>query len=158
VRPLAMICLLLVASLLGACACQCAGPPPVVVSSGPTSLAQRWMIGIERVQGDVLPVLPYTNRFLADLAAMPNALVVYLGTERNGFLFAADTVRRLRVAPILHGEGNCMTFTYTVYREGQQQATFGLAVPALMAGTESDPACVDRAASEFYWSLARQGL
>jgi hypothetical protein len=152
-----MVCLLLTASLLGACACQCAGPP-VAGWSGPTQLSQRWMIGIERVRGDVLPVLPYTNRFLADLAAMPNTLVVYLGPERNGFLFAADPVRKLRVAPILHGEGNCMTFTYTVYREGQQQATYGLAVPALAAGVESDPACVDRAASEFYWSLVRQGL
>ncbi|HST75753.1 MAG TPA: hypothetical protein VLJ20_10315 [Acetobacteraceae bacterium] len=156
-RPLAMVCLLLMVSLLGACACQCAGPP-VAAASGPTQLAHRWMIGIERVQGDVLPVLPYTNRFLADLAAMPNTLVVYLGPGRNGFLFEAEAVRKLRVAPILHGEGNCMTFTYTVYREGQQQATFGLAVPALVAGVESDPACVDRAASEFYWSLVRQGL
>ena len=112
-RPLAMVCLLLTASLLGACACQCAGPP-VAGASGPTQLSQRWMIGIERIQGDVLPVLPYTNRFLADLAAMPNTLVVYLGPERNGFLFAADAARKLRVAPILHGEGNCMTFTYTV--------------------------------------------
>ncbi len=152
-----MICLLLAAGVLGACACQCVGPP-VAFSSGPTRLAERWLIGIERVRGDVLPVLPYTNRFLADLAAMPNTQVVYLGTERNGFLFDADRFRKLRVAPWLHGEGNCMTLTYTVYRAGQQQGTFGLAVPALAAGNEPDSACVDRAASNFYWSLVRQGL
>ena len=44
------------------------------------------------------------------------------------------------------------------FRPDQQQATYGLAVPALAAGVESDPACIDRAASEFYWSLVRQGL
>lgn len=155
-RPLTTICLLLAVGVLGACACPCAAPS--YGANGPVTLSQPWLIGIERMRGDVLPVLPYTNRFLADLAAMPNTRVVYLGTERNGFLFDADRAAKLRVAPWLHGEGNCMTLTYTVYRSGERQSAFGMAVSALAAGDEPDPACVDRAASGFYQSLVRQGL
>jgi hypothetical protein len=124
----------------------------------PTSLGQQWMLGIERMEGDPMPRLPFTNRFIADVAAMPKTQVVFLGTQNNSFLFDAWQGPKLRVAPWLHGEGNCMNMSYTIFESGQQQALFGLIIPALPAGVEPDSACVDRAASQFYKALVVQGM
>jgi hypothetical protein len=142
---------MIAAGFLGACA-QPAGV------AGPVSLAQQWMIGVERMQGDPLPQLPFTNRFIADLAAMPNAQVVYLGTAENAGLFGSWSGGRLRVSPSLRGERSCMTVTYTIFQSGEQQGVFGLVIPPPPAGTEPDSACVDRAAGTFYQALAVQGL
>ena len=122
-----------------------------------SSLRQIWLIGIERMRNDPEPSLPFTNRFLFDLAAMPNVQVVYLNRE-NALLFAFDSVRRIRVAPWLRGEGNCMTLIYTPAVSGQQSLNLGAIVGSLPAGTEFDSACVDRAATEFYYTLIREGF
>jgi hypothetical protein len=147
--------------LLGAlCLAACVQPAGV---SGTGSLGQQWMFGIERMRGDPLPQLPYTNRFLADLAGMPNVQVVYLGAPENAALFASWSGGRLRVSPWLRGETwggglSCMNVTYTIVQSGQPQGNFGLVIPPPAAGTESDPACVDRAAGAFYQTLVVQGL
>ena len=132
--------------------CQPAGVP------GATALRSSWMFGIERMRGDVEPQLPYTNRFIAELAAMPSVQVVYVGDERGGHAFSAWGGSKLLVSPWLHGESNCMNITYTIFEAGQQQGVFGLAVARMPAGIEPDPACVDRAAAEFYRTLVVQGL
>ena len=132
-------------------------PQPTDVPA-PATLHHAWMFGIDRMRGDPEPQLPYTNRMIAVLAAMPNVQVVYIGDNRNGSLFASWQGDKLKVSPWLHGEGNCMTFTYAILQTGQQQAVFGLVIPPLAAGQEPDSACVDRAATQFYQALAIQGL
>ena len=141
-----------VLAVLGTTACQPTGVP------GATALAKSWMFGIERMRGDPEPQLPYTNQFIANLAAMPDVHVVYLGDERNRYAFNAWAGGKVLVSPWLRGEGNCMNITYTVFQSGQQQAVFGVVVPATWAGTEPDSACVDRAAGQFYRALVVQGL
>lgn len=136
----------------GATACQPYGVP------GATALRKTWMFGIEQMRGDPELQLPYTNRFIADLAAMPSVQVTYLGSERNNFAFNAWTGDKVIVAPWLRGEGNCMNITYTIFASGQQQAVFGEVVRAMLAGTEPDSSCVDRAAAQFYRALVVQGL
>jgi hypothetical protein len=56
---------------------------------GTTTLNNPWMLGIERMHDDPEPQLPFTNRFIADLAAMPRTQVVFVGTDRNSFAFNA---------------------------------------------------------------------
>ncbi len=133
-------------------ACQPAGVP------GATALRTSWMFGIERMRGDPEPQLPYTNRFIVDLAAMLEVHVVYVGDDRNRFAFNAWQGGKVLVSPWLHGEGNCMNITYTIFQAGQQQVVLGQVVPAMWAGTEPDSACVDRAAGQFYRALVVQGL
>ena len=133
-------------------ACQPIGVP------GSTALRQSWMFGVERMRGDPEPQLPYTNQFIADLAAMPSVQVVFMGDERNRFAFNAWAGGKVLVSPWLRGEGNCMNITYTIFQSGQQQSVFGQVIPATPAGTEPDSACVDRAAGQFYRALVIQGL
>ena len=134
-----------------ASACQPIGVPDA------TALRSSWMFGVERMNGDPDPRLPYTNQFIADLAAMPSVQVVYVG-DSNRFAFDAWQGGKVLVSPWLHAEGNCMNITYTVFQSGQQQAVFGLVVPPMPAGTEPDSSCVDRAATQFYRALVVQGL
>jgi hypothetical protein len=116
------------------------------------------MFGVETMRSDPAPQLPYTNRFIADLSAMPNVQVVWLGEERNNFLFSAWTGEKVLVSPWLHGEGNCMNLTYTIFQSGEKQAVLGLVVAPMWAGTEPDSACVDRAVTPFYQALVTQRL
>jgi hypothetical protein len=116
------------------------------------------MLGTERMHGDPQPQLPFTNRLIADLAAMPRMQVVFLGSDRNSLLFSAWSGDKVLVSPWLHGDGNCMIVTYTIFQSGQQQAVFGLTIAPMPAGTEPDSACVDRAAAQFYHALVTQGL
>ncbi len=125
---------------------------------GTTTLSNTWMLGIERMHDDPEPQLPFTNRFIADLAAMPRTQVVFVGTDRNSFAFNAWSGDKVLVSPWLHAEGNCMNLTYTIFQSGQQQAAFGTVVAAMPAGVEPDSACVDRAAAQFYRTLVIQGL
>jgi hypothetical protein len=127
-------------------------------TSGATALSKPWTLGIERMHGDPEPQLPFSNRFIADLAAMPRVQVVFLGPDRNSFAFSAWSDGKVLVEPWLHGEGNCMNFTYTIFQSGQQQGVFGQVVPTMPAGVEPDSACVDRAAGQFYQTLVMQGL
>ena len=138
--------------LLTAAGCQPVSMP------WPATLSASWMFGIETMRGDPAPQLPYTNRFIADLAAMPKVQVVYVGDERNSFLFNAWKGGKVVVSPWLHGEGNCMNLTYTIFQSGEKQAVLGLVVPAMPAGTEPDAACVDRAATQFYQALVVQRM
>jgi hypothetical protein len=117
-----------------------------------------WMFGIERMRGDPEPQLPYTNRFIANLAAMPSVQVVYVSDDRNGPLFNAWKGRKVLVSPWLRGEGDCMNITYTIFQAAQQQVVLGWIVPAMPAGFEPDSACVDRASAQFYRALVVQGL
>ncbi len=142
--------LLLVAGMTG-CSQYGSGP-------GTSALSKSWMLGIERMRGDPGPELPFTNRFITDLSAMPKTQVVFLGSDRNGFLFNAWSGGKVLVSPWLHHDGTCMTLTYTIYLSGQQQAVFGLVIAPAPAGAEPDSACVDRAAGQFYQALAAQGL
>jgi hypothetical protein len=142
--------LLLVAGMAG---CAPSGTAPE-----PLALSKPWMLGIERMRGDAGLELPFTNRFITDLSAMPKAQVVFLGSDRNSFLFNAWSGGKVLVSPWLHHEGTCMKLTYTIYRSGQQQAVFGLLIAPVPAGAEPDAACVDRAAGQFYQALAAQGL
>jgi hypothetical protein len=151
-RKARALLILVVAQGLAGCV-----PPPTDVPA-PASLHHAWMFGIERMRGDPEPQLPYTNRMIADLAAMPNVQVVYIGEGRNRPLFASWQGDKLTVSPWLHGEGNCMTFTYAIQQAGQQGALFGLTIPRPPAGVEPESACVDRAATQFYQALAIQGL
>lgn len=116
------------------------------------------MFGIERMRGDPGPQLPYTNQFIDDLAAMPGVQIVYVTDDRNGPAFNAWKGSKVLVSPWLRGEYNCMNITYTIFASGQQQAVFGVVVPAMLAGTEPDSACVDRAAGQLYRMLVVQGL
>ena len=144
--------LLLAAGMAGCVQTQPGGSPAMPV------LGKPWMLGIERMHADPEPQLPFTNRFIADLSAMPNVQVVFLGSDRNSFLFNSWSDAKVLVSPWLHGEGNCMTFTYTIFQSGEQQAVFGLVIPPTAAGAEPDPACVDRAATQLYQALVHQGL
>lgn len=72
----------------GVAACQPVGVP------SPVALNRHWMFGVETMRGDAGPQLPYTNRFIADLSAMPNVQIVYAGNERNNYLFSAWTGSR----------------------------------------------------------------
>ena len=137
---------------IGTTACQPANVP------GSTALRSSWMFGIERMRGDPAPQLPYTNQFIVNLAAMPNVQIVSVDDDRNRLAFNAWTGGKVLVSPWLHGEGNCMNITYTVFESGQHQAVFGLVVPPLLAGIEPDSACVDRASGQFYRALVVQGL
>ena len=116
------------------------------------------MFGIDRMGGDPEPQLPFTNRMIADLAAMPNVRVVSLDSYRNVPLFQSWQGGRVLVSPWLHGEGNCMNITYTIFQEGEREAVFGLVIPPTPAGQEPDSACVDRATTQFYQALVIQGL
>lgn len=136
--------------LLGVTACTPYGVPGVTV------LKRTWLFGVERMRGDPEPQLPFTNRFIDNLAAMPNVQVVFTGD--NQAAFSAWTKPKLLVSPWLRGEGNCMNITYTLFDLGQQQGTFGQIIPRMPAGVEPDAACVDRAAAEFYRTLVIQGL
>jgi hypothetical protein len=139
--------------VLGLAACA----QPVAVPSA-TALGKPWLLGVERMQGDAGPQLPFTNRFIADLSAMPNIRVVYVGDDRNSFLFNGSKEDRVLVSPWLHGEGNCMNLTYTISQSGEQRAVFGLVIAPMPAGVEPDSACVDRAAGQFYQAMVIQGM
>jgi hypothetical protein len=125
---------------------------------GPVVLRGDWMIGIEPVVGDANPLLPYTNRLLTDLAAMPKIQVIYAGSERNAWPFQAQSGQTIGLAPWLHGDGQCMTANYVVRVSGQETGRYSLITPRLTAGTESDIGCVDRFATGFYLALVRQGF
>jgi hypothetical protein len=140
---------------LGGCVCL---PCTQDSHGGPFALRQTWMVGMDRMRGDAEPGLPYTNRLLADLAAMPGVQVVYTGTERNAWPFQADPDRRLRLATWLHGGGACMTANYSAYAAGQQEGSYALTTPVLYAGSETDLGCIDRFATDFYLALVRQGF
>jgi hypothetical protein len=140
-------------SVSGLVACT----PPIGVPEG-AALARPWLFGIEQMREDPGPQLPLTNRFLANLSAMPNVQVIYEGNERNSFLFSAWTGDKVLVSPWLHGGGNCMNITYTIFRSGQQQTILGLVIAPMPAGVEPDSACVDRAASEFYQAMVVEGM
>ena len=139
------------AASLGAGCTPAVGPPPATLSG-------TWLFGIERMGDDSLLMMPFTNRFLERLAAMPNTQVIFVGAPRNEPLFSAFPGNKLRVHSWLRGEGNCMEFTYTVFQSGQREATYSRVVPALPAGEEPDSACVDRAVTSLYQALATQGL
>ncbi len=143
---------LIVLAAVSMTSCQPTGVP------GSTALQKSWMFGIERMRGDPEPQLPYTIQFIAVLAAMPSVQVVFVGNERNNYAFNAWTGGKVLVSPWLRGEGNCMNISYTIFVTGQQQAVFGQVVPAMLAGTEADSACVDRATAQFYRALVVQGL
>jgi hypothetical protein len=137
----------------------CAYPPGVASGAGgPMYLGHTVMIGIEPMVGDPLPGLPFTNRLLDGLAAMPGVRVVYLGAPRNAWPFDAEEAWRIRLSPWLHGEGYCMTAQYTTYAAGQQQGVYGIITPRLSVGSETDLECVDRFATDFYRALVRQGF
>ena len=104
---------------IGTTACQPANVP------GSTALRSSWMFGIERMRGDPAPQLPYTNQFIVNLAAMPNVQIVSVDDDRNRLAFNAWTGGKVLVSPWLHGEGNCMNITYTVFESGQHQQTCG---------------------------------
>jgi hypothetical protein len=143
------------AALVAAGVAGCTQPIGV---PAPTALNRSWMFGVETMRGDPAPQLPYTNRFIADLSAMPNVQVVYVGNERNNYLFSAWKGDKVLIAPWLRAEGNCMNLTYTVFQSGEREAVLGLVVTAMPAGTEPDSACVDRAAAQFYQALVTQRL
>jgi hypothetical protein len=133
-------------------ACQPVSVPP------PVALNRSWMFGVEAMRGDPAEQLPYTNRFIADLSAMPNVQVVYVGNDRNNFLFNSWQGEKVLISPWLRAEGNCMNLTYTVFQYGEKRAVFGLVVATLPAGIEPDSACVDRAVTQFYQALVTQRL
>jgi hypothetical protein len=124
----------------------------------PASVVRHWTIGVAPIVGDAEPRLPFTNRFIVDLSAMPNVSVGSLAARQDSSAFEVAHDRKLSVAARLHADGHCMDFSYTVMQEGQQQAVFSLVVPLLPAGTEPSSACVDRAATAFYQALVLQGL
>jgi hypothetical protein len=146
--------LLPAAIMLGGCTCAYWGTQPGAAC--PAALPTTWMIGVELVRDDVPPTAPFTNRLLADFAAMPHTQVLYLGSAQNEFLFSAYAGNKLRLGAWLHGDGACMTAIYTIYQAGVQMDRLGLRVPRLAAGTEPDSACVDRFATGFYQALVLQ--
>jgi len=150
-RARSLLRTLLVGLLPAACVQPVDVPPPV-------SMARHWTIGVAPIVGDAEPRLPFTNRFIVDLSAMPNVSVSGLVARQDASAFQVAQGGKLSVAPVLHADGHCMDFSYTVMQEGQQQAVFGLVVPLLPAGTEPSSACVDRAATAFYQALVLQEL
>ena len=147
------ILILVLLSVAGTTSCV-----PPAGASWPVALSKPWMFGVETMRGDPEPQLPFTNRFIANLSAMPNVQVVYVDDPRNSAPFASWQGGKLLVSPWLHGEGNCMNIIYTILVSGQQQPAFGLVIPPLPAGQEPDSACVDRATTAFYQALVVQGL
>lgn len=150
-RLISYMLVLPVALMIAGCAQPVGVPAPV-------SLSRPWMLGIEPMKGDPAPQLPFTNRFITDLAAMPNVQVVYVGTDYNDHTFSNWAGNKVRVSPWLHAEGKCMNLTYAVFQSGQQQAVFGLVVARPPAGIEPESACVNLATTEFYHALVMQGL
>lgn len=110
------------------------------------------------MQNDAALLLPYTTRLIVNLSAMPNFQVYFLGTDADHSWFAAVTQPKIHVASWLHGEGTCLTSTYTTTISGLQSGLFGVNVNAWPTGNEPDPTCVDRAATEIYHSMIRNGL
>lgn len=102
--------------------------------------------------------MPYSNRLLADIAAMPNTQVVALSSARNAWDFDAWIGNKIRVETRMRDQGWCMTINYTVMMAGQQSQVYGLVVPEPQFGVQTDPLCVDQAATALYANMARQGL
>src|SRR5690348_15245547 len=97
--------------VLGLAGCvQPVGVPPA------TTLSRAWLVGVERMRDDAGPQLPFTNRFIADLSAMPKLNVVYVNDDRYSFLFNTSRDERVLISPWLHSGGHCMDLTYTVYQ------------------------------------------
>ena len=86
-----------------------AGCVPPIGAPWPVALSKPWMFGIEQMRGHPEPQLPYTNRFIANLSAMPNVQVVNLGGEENRFLFSAWTGNKVLVSAWLRAAGTAWT-------------------------------------------------
>lgn len=135
----------------------CVAPPQPIVPAAP-SLNAHWVVGVEPVREDAPFLLPATARLITALSAMPNVQVYYLGTQSDHNWFSAAQVPKLRIYGWLHGQGTCMTFTYTAIYSGHQSAPYGQNVYVWPVGGEPDPVCVDRAATQLYQSMVTQGL
>ena len=116
------------------------------------------MLGVEPMRGDAGPQLPFTNRMIAGLAAMPNVQIVSLNSDRNRFQLGSWPDGKVIVTPSLHANQTCMAITYTLFQAGEQRAVYGVVVPALPAGQEPDSACVDRAANALYQNMVVEGF
>lgn len=152
---------IVLAGMLAGCAAHSTNPSCAVCAAAadvPTQLSQRWLLGVGTMAGDPKLLRPYTNRFMADLGAMPGVKIVDISPAWNAHYFRTSEDDRIEVVPVLHAEGNCMEITYTVYRHGVEHGRSGLVVTPLYAGPESDGACIDRAATQLYLAMARAGL
>jgi hypothetical protein len=150
------------AIVLALAGCQNSAQRPAcavcAANKGPTELSQHWLLGMNPMAGDPELLHPFTNRFMADLGGMPGVRAIDLAPSWNAHLFRTSPDDRIEVSTVLHGGGNCMEITYTVYRHGTEHGRFGQVVTPLYAGPEPDGACVDRAATQLYLTLVRAGL
>ena len=150
---------LVLAGLLAGCAHSDNSPcAPCAVAKAPTQLSRHWLLGMGVMTGDAALLRPYTNRFMADLGAMPGVRIIDITPPWNAHLFRSSEDDHIEVVPVLHAEGNCMEITYTVYRHGTEQGRYSVVVTPLYSGPETDGACVDRAATQLYLAMARNGL
>lgn len=121
-----------------------------------TSLRTQWLVGIEPVQRDDPAQADPSPRLLANLAALPNLMVVDLGSPRNAHDFNSLSANKIRLFSGLEAGAFCLRSSYGVFWAGQLRYSSGLVIPRQQVTT--DPACIDLFATRLYGDLVRQGL
>lgn len=121
-----------------------------------TSLRNQVFVGIEPVRRAEPGQPDPTQRLLANLAAMPNMMVVDLGPPRNAHDFDSLAANKVRLFSGLEAGPFCMRASYGVFLAGQLRYSSGMVIPRQEV-TNYD-ACIDLFATRLYGDLVRQGL
>ena len=121
-----------------------------------TSLRNQLFVGIERVRRAEPGQSDQTQRLLANLAAMPNMMVVDLGPPRNAHDFDSLSANKVRLFSGLEAGPFCLRASYGVFWAGQLRYSSGLAIPWQEVTTYQ--ACIELFATRLYGDLVRQGL
>jgi hypothetical protein len=121
-----------------------------------TSLRNQVFVGIEPVRRAGPGQSDPTQRLLANLAAMPNMMVVDLGPPRNAHDFDSLAANKIRLFSGLEAGPFCMRASYGVFFAGQLRYSSGMVIPWQEVTTYQ--ACVDLFATRLYGDLVRQGL
>ena len=124
--------------------------------AGCTSLRNQWLVGIEPVRRTDPGQPDPTPRLLADLAALPNLMVVDLGAPRNAHDFASLAANKIRLFSGLETGAFCLRSSYGVFSAGQLRYASGLVIAA--TEVTDAPSCIDLFATRLYRDLVRQGL
>jgi len=126
------------------------------LSAGCTSLRSQWLVGIEPLKSAAPGQPDLSPRLLTALAALPNVMVVDLGSPRNPHDFASLAMNKIRLFTGLEAGTFCLRASYGVFRAGQLRYSSGLVIP--WQEVTDAPSCVDLFATRLYGDLLRQGL
>jgi hypothetical protein len=124
--------------------------------AGCTSLRSQWFVGIEPVRPADPGQRDLTPRLLATLAALPNVMVVDLGSPRNAHDFESLAANKIRLFSGLEAGAFCLRASYGVFRAGQLRYSSGLVIS--WREVTDAPSCIDLFATRLYGDLVRQGL